>query len=268
MLGLVSNRLPAGNYTLHIKSGDAYGQWNDDELKIHIKVQQIYYKTWWFITLCVFLAGATGFSAIRYYYQQRLAIEQMRTRIASDLHDEVGSSLSHLNFLIGSFDIENSPETTSKAIEKSKELMRKTASNIRDVVWAIDARRDKTGDLLDRMEDFAYDMFSAKNTSYHFHADGVNREAVINPFVRQNIFLIFKEAVNNIAKHSDACEVRISLAQKGAALEMTVADNGQTVIGSKVKGQGLENMQLRAKRIGGVVEIGQGEGGFVVRLRV
>ncbi len=262
------NRLPAGDYTLHIRAADSKGYWSEDELTIRITVQQVFYKKWWFILLCCLVVGVGGFGLLRYRYQQRLALEQMRTRIASDLHDEVGSSLSHLNFVIGAFDMENAPEQTAKGIEKSKDIMRKTASDIRDVVWAIDARRDKTGDLLDRMEDFVFDMLSAKNIACHFSSEGINREATLNPFVRQNFYLIFKEAVNNIAKHSNASEVRISLSQKGAALEMTVADNGTLVNGSKVKGQGLENMQLRAKRIGGTVEIGQGEEGFMVRLRI
>lgn len=263
------NRLPAGDYILHIRAADSKGYWSDDELAIRITVQQVFYKTWWFILLCCLAVGAGGFALLRYRYQQRLALEQMRTRIASDLHDEVGSSLSHLNFLVGSFDMENSPETTAKAIEKSKELMRKTASNIRDVVWAIDARRDKTGDLLDRMEDFAFDMFSVKNIACRFQTDGVNREAVLNPFVRQNIFLVFKEAVNNIAKHSNATEVSISLSQTGNSLELTVADNGTNTSPDKPStGLGLENMQMRAKRIGGSVAIENSGTGWTVRLRV
>jgi len=263
------NRLPAGDYVLHIRAADSKGYWSDDELAIRITVQQVFYKTWWFILLCCLAVGAGGFALLRYRYQQRLALEQMRTRIASDLHDEVGSSLSHLNFLVGAFDMENSPETTAKAIEKSKELMRKTASNIRDVVWAIDARRDKTGDLLDRMEDFAFDMFSVKNIACRFQTDGVNREAVLNPFVRQNIFLVFKEAVNNIAKHSNATEVNISLSQTGASLELTVADNGKSASpGKPSTGLGLENMQMRAKRIGGSLAIENSGTGWTVRLRV
>ncbi len=263
------NRLPAGDYILHIQAADSKGYWSDDELAIRITVQQVFYKTWWFILLCCLAIGAGGFALLRYRYQQRLALEQMRTRIASDLHDEVGSSLSHLNFLVGAFDMENSPETTAKAIEKSKELMRKTASNIRDVVWAIDARRDKTGDLLDRMEDFAFDMFSVKNIACRFQTDGVNREAVLNPFVRQNIFLVFKEAVNNIAKHSNATEVSISLSQTGNSLELTVADNGTNTSPDKPStGLGLENMQMRAKRIGGSVAIENSGTGWTVRLRV
>ncbi|MBI1226520.1 MAG: tetratricopeptide repeat protein [Bacteroidetes bacterium] len=202
----------------------------------------------------------------RYRYQQRLKLEQMRTRIASDLHDEVGSSLSHLNLLIGSFDVENSPDRTAKAAEKTKEIMARTASNIRDVVWAIDARRDKAGDLFDRMEDFAYDMLTARNISYHFNREGVRRELVMNPFVRQNIYLIYKESINNIAKHSNATEVNISLRQTDSRLEMTIADNGTPTNGSKVKGQGLDNMRLRAERIGGEVDIQQTEQGFLVKL--
>jgi hypothetical protein len=264
------NRLPAGNYVLHVRTAHAQGNGESpEELTIAITVRQVFYKTWWAILLYCLGAGAVVYAVVHYRFRQRLALESMRTRIASDLHDEVGSSLSHLNFLVGSFDLENAPEQTAAGIKKSKEIMQKTASDIRDVVWAIDARRDKTGDLLDRMEDFAFDMFSAKNIACHFHADSINREAVMNPFVRQNIFLIFKEAVNNIAKHSNASEVRISLSQTGGSLELTVTDNGSTAPNSKHStGLGLDNMQLRAKRIGGTVESGQGEAGWVVRLRV
>lgn len=262
------NRLPAGSYTLHVKAADAKGYWSEHELTIRITVRQVFYKTWWFVLLLCLAAGAGLYAIVRFRYHQKLALEQMRTRIASDLHDEVGSSLSHLNFLVGSFDLENAPELTAKGIEKSKEIMQKTASDIRDVVWAIDARRDKTGDLLDRMEDFAFDLLGARNIAYHFSTNDVQREATLNPFVRQNIYLIFKEAINNIAKHSNASEVNISFSQKGDTLEVTVADNGTGGDGSKVKGQGLENMRLRAKRIGGDVAIGQGKEGFVVQLKV
>jgi signal transduction histidine kinase len=118
------------------------------------------------------------------------------------------------------------------------------------------------------MEDFAYDMFNARNIGCQFSADGIGREAVLNPFVRQNIYLIFKESVNNIAKHSNATEVKVALAQKNGALEMAITDNGTTANPSKVKGQGLENMQLRAQRIGGTLDIQQLAEGFSVRLRV
>ncbi len=213
----------------------------------------------------LFLLG--GLLFFRNRYQNSLKLERLRTRIASDLHDEVGSSLSHLNFLIGSLDLAENPERTAQNLEKGKEIMQKTASDIRDVVWAIDARRDKTGDLLDRMEDFAFDMFAAKNISYQFLADGLDREATINPFVRQNIYLIFKEAINNIARHSTASEVKISIFQKENQLEMGIADNGKTANPKKVKGQGLENMQLRAQRIGGKLDIRQEADGFFVVLK-
>ena len=219
-----------------------------------------------FVAIGLLLLG--GLFYFRNRYQQKLRLERMRTSIASDLHDEVGSSLSRLNFLIGSLDMEAAPGRTLQNIEKSKEIMQKTASDIRDVVWAVDARRDKTGDLLDRMEDFAFDMFNARNVACQFSTDGIGREAVLNPFVRQNIYLIFKESVNNIAKHSNATEVKVALAQKNGALEMAIADNGTTANPSKVKGQGLENMQLRAQRIGGTLDIQQLAEGFSVRLRV
>lgn len=211
-----------------------------------------------------------GLLFFRNRYRQTLEMEKMRSRISADLHDEVGSSLSHLNLLVGSFDLENSPAETARNVEKSKDIMQKTASDIRDVVWAIDARRDKISDLLDRMEDFAFDLLATRQIQTHFSSDGLDREAVLNPFIRQNIYLIFKEAINNIAKHSTATEVKISLKkdlkQKNAALEMEILDNGKTAKAAKVKGLGMESMQVRAKRIGGDLVVEQTEDGFSVRL--
>jgi signal transduction histidine kinase len=191
----------------------------------------------------------------------------MRTQIASDLHDEVGSSLSYLSFLIGSFDIKNAPEQTAAGIEKSKAVMKKTASNIRDVVWAIDARRDKAGDLLDRMEDFAYDMLSSRGLHYHLDINGIGRDLVLSPVFRQNVYLIYKEAVNNIAKHSSADRVDIALRLKDRTITLRIADNGHNQNHQKVKGQGLENMALRARRIRGELSAQPSASGFIVELQ-
>lgn len=260
------NRLPAGRYTLKFRAAGAKGGWSPVE-KIEIIVHQVFYKSWWFIALCIFTLAGLGYLLVQYRFRQKLKLERMRTQIASDLHDEVGSSLSYLNFLIGSFDIKNAPERTAAGIEKSKAVMKKTASNIRDVVWAIDARRDKAGDLLDRMEDFAYDMLSSRGLHYHLDISGIGRDLVLSPVFRQNIYLIYKEAINNIAKHSSADRVDIALQLKDRTITLRIADNGHNQNHQKVKGQGLENMALRARRIRGELSARPSTSGFIVELQ-
>lgn len=262
------NRLPAGNYTLHIKAANAKGYWGNGELKIRIVVQQVFYKTNWFIFLCCVGIGLIIYGIARYRYRQKLALERIRTRIASDLHDEIGSSLSHLNLLLHSLDEKSSPGILTAGLEKSKEIIRNTSSNIRDVVWAIDVRRDTMGDLLDRMEDFAYDLFSVKGLKYTFSAAGMDRDWVLNPFIRQNVYLIFKEAANNIAKHSEGDEVLISLRLLGNVLELIVADNGPNAAQRSGKGHGLDNMHMRARRMDGRLDIVRDADGFRVVLKV
>ena len=262
------NNLPAGSYTLHIRAANPKGLWSPEELRVRIIIKQVFYKSWWFLLLCILLAGCIAYLILRYRFLQKLKLERMRTQIASDLHDEVGSSLSYLNFLIGSFDMKNAPERTAAGIEKSKAVMKKTASDIRDVVWAIDARRDKAGDLLDRMEDFAYDMLSSHDIQYHLDISGIERNLILSPVLRQNIYLIYKEAINNIAKHSSADRVNITLRLKGRQLNLNIHDNGNNLNQKKVKGQGLENMAMRAKRIGGDIQIESSNRGFRVRLQV
>ena len=265
------NSLPAGDYTLHVRASDPRGNWLAEELAVGITVRQKFYRTWWFALVILTVLGAGAYALLRYRFRQQLALERMRTRIAGDLHDEVGSSLSLLSLLIGSFDVAGAPERTAGAAAKSQAVIARTASNVRDIVWAIDARRDRAGDLLDRMEDFAYDMLTPRGIAYRFQVEGVNRDLVLNPVARQNTYLIFKEAIHNVVRHSPATEVDITTGQRGQQLIVTVRDNGGPPRPSRAKeksrGHGLENMQLRAGRMGAQLTTMHDAHGFAVHLQ-
>ena len=265
------NSLPAGAYTLHVRASDPRGNWLAEELSVGIRVREKFYRTWWFVLVAVTVLATAAYSVLRYRFRQQLALERMRTRIAGDLHDEVGSSLSLLSLIIGSFDVVGAPERTAGAAEKAEALLARTASNVRDIVWAIDARRDRAGDLLDRMEDFAYDMLTPRGITYRFLVDGVTRDLVLNPVARQNTYLIFKEAIHNVVRHSPATEVDITTSQRGHQLIVTVRDNGgpprRSRANEKSRGHGLENMQLRAGRMGAQLTTLHDAHGFTVHLQ-
>lgn len=204
-----------------------------------------------------------------YYYRnrlnQQLKMQTMRSQISSDLHDEVGSSLTRISMIMNSVKVTDD-EQSNHYFQKGNDILMESISKIRDVVWAIDARNDQGGDLLDRMEDFAYDMFTSRDISYQFQVDNFDRKALLPPLIRQNIYLIFKEAVTNVIKHSNATAVNIHLQQKEGHIILTIKDNGQNMNGKKVSGSGLANMELRAKRMGGQVTYEQQSDGFFLQL--
>ena len=177
-------------------------------------------------------------------------------KIASDLHDEVGSSLTRIS--IYSELVQSGTEATqSKSYLKSiSEMSREIVSTMSDIVWSIDNRNDSTGALILRMKDFATEVFQAKNIEMSFVVEGVDESRTLDPALKQNIYLIFKESVNNIVKHANAQHVSISLINRGNEFSMKIHDDGTGFPNDgNQKGNGLRNMHRRAQAINAIFSI-------------
>lgn len=261
------NQLSAGDYTLRIQAANANGHWNAKELQLKIHVEQVFYKTWWFILLCVLTGIAIVVTALQFWVRQKLKVVQIRSQISSDLHDEIGTSLAHLSMVMNAVEV-NADSTSQTYFQKSTLIVQSVISKIRDVVWAIDAQNDESIHLIDRMEDFAYDMLTARDIQYTFQHN-LPKNLLLRPLLRQNCYLIYKEAITNIIRHSNATQVNISLTKQKNQLALSVQDNGkQNITSPKSSGSGLKNMQLRAERIRGTVASHHTENGFEVCLIV
>ena len=130
-----------------------------------------------------------------------------------------------------------------------------------DVVWSIDARNDSMQDLLDRMHDFAFSALTIKEIQVEFKTENLSSDKKIPIDFRQNIFLIFKEAINNIAKHSEATKVAVNLENRREAFFLRIADNGRGYDPAQDQnGNGLKNMKMRAQRLGGELIINSNHG--------
>lgn len=255
------NGLPPGTYTLKIKGADGNRVWSDIR-SIQVIVELAFYKTWWFLTLCGFLIFGLSYGIFRYRLARLREMEQMRTRIASDLHDEVGSMLTRIAM--------QAQLAEHKADEKDKSFLRQVAENsrvaistMRDVIWTIDSRNDSVAELLERMEDFAHAMLGPQGLTYFFKADTLRRDSLMDVKIRQNLYLIYKEAVNNIVKHANAKNVEIELKNEAGFFYMKIANDGVTeknTLPESLKGQGLRNMEMRANRINATIHINTQEG--------
>ena len=261
------HKLPSGNYTLHVKGADSKGNWSETELVVPIHVKPFFYMTWWFITCCILLLGSLVFAFTRYRLQRLLEMERMRTRIAGDLHDEVGSMLSGLAMQAEIMELDQQKSDPAK-LHRLSEISRMTLSKMRDVVWSIDSRRDQVKDLLDRMRENAEEMLTPKEIIFRFELGDLPMEKKLPVDERQNIFLFYKEAINNVAKHSNASTVTIRFGQFGDHFELSIHDNGtSTTTSSPSGGFGLQNLEMRANKLGAAFFLNK-EDGFKVGLRM
>ncbi len=267
---LVYKSLPPGRYTLHIKGADPNGNWSKDPLIIKIVVKRIFYKTWWFLTLFFATILFFAYVFLRYNWEQQLQVERFRTRVSSDLHDELSGLLSGIAMQTDMIRMMTTDETTQSRLKHIGEVSRKAMSKMSDVIWSIDSRKDKMENLIIRMREHADDILLPLNIQYTFQIHRIDYQQKIPPSIRQELYLIFKEAINNIAKHSNASQVDIAMGNQDGIFFMNVIDNGknQKKNGSSIKkGQGLSNIRMRAARINGEVEFAEAEG-FTVTFRM
>lgn len=253
--------LDPGEYTFRVKTSNSEEEARDKSTDLHITIAPPYWQTWWFRILIILVFATILWNIHRYRIDRLLEMERLRIQIASDLHDEIGSSLSKISMYsdLASKPIHESERNPllSKIGNTSRELV-KTMS---DVVWSVDARNDYWGGLIDRIRDTASDILNAKNISFNFDVNNIDLEQKISALVRQNIYLILKEAVTNIAKHSGATHTSINFENLKDTIIITIHDNGMGINDMKKQsGNGLKNMRLRAKRIIGKLEISNNNG--------
>lgn len=260
--------LPPGTYTFKVRAMNGDGYWSET-LAYAFTIRPPWWKTWWAYLLYAGFFATAIYAFIQYRTFQAIqkvkALEAIRTKISSDLHDDVGSILSGLAMQAQVMAYPASGELKTGLNELSS-MSREAMEHMRDVVWVIDARKDKYENLLDRMQAFAEKNLGTKNITYHFERNNLAGKKFIDPEKRQNIYLIFKEAITNILKHSDATQVDIAFGQEKNQLRLRIQDNGTGQNQAPSDGLGLSNMEMRAKQMGGSLEAGLNEAGFRVEL--
>jgi ligand-binding sensor domain-containing protein/two-component sensor histidine kinase len=253
--------LDPGKYMLKVKGTNSDGIWNEDTTSLNIIIVPPFWQTWWFRILVILIILILLYLVHKYRLTKLLEIERLRVRIASDLHDDVGSTLTKIALhseMIQSSDTEAQAKQASKNIGT---MSREIISTMSDVVWSIDARNDTMQDLLDRMRDFAFSVLTIKEIQVEFKTKNLILAKKIPIDFRQNIFLIFKEAINNIAKHSEATMVTVNLENRREVFYLRIADNGRGYIPEESQnGNGLKNMKMRSQRLGGELTINSNHG--------
>lgn len=259
--------LPPGEYTFQVHARNASGIWSDKTASISFEILPPFWMTWWFICFIGMIVAGIIYLFYRNYKTMKMVdIERMRVRIASDLHDDVGASLTEIALqsdFIQAIDMK--PELKQSLLQIGKQC-RHVVTSLDDIVWSIDARNDTLGDLTDRMQDYVINVLAPKNFEINYAFDNLNMDNKLPVTVKENLYLIFKEAINNISKYSNGDKVDIRMTNNGGTYTLLIHDNGTTGKGTKKTGHGLRNMEMRAQRIGGNFDFDD-EDGFTVRLQ-
>jgi signal transduction histidine kinase len=220
--------------------------------------------------LLLLAAGATGAGVLRYRRRQREQEAALRTRLAADLHDDVGSLLTQISlesaWLRSS---RRSPEQLLSHLDHLANASRRAVQQLSDVVWGIDARNDSTGRVLEHMRDHAHEVLSIANLEIDFAAEPGVANLTLPQLTRHNLYLIYKEALHNVVKHARATLVTVRLRHTAGQLELQVLDDGCGYTGpGRPGGQGLRNMQARAEAVGGSASYEPQQPGFGVVVRL
>ena len=242
------NKLPAGDYTLRIRGSDSNGNFSDKELELPISVKQIFFKTWWFISLLFLVVFGFTYSVFNYRIQQLKAIDDLRTKISSDLHDDVGSLLSGLAMQTEMLELNASEKDKSK-LQRITKISREAIDKMRDLVWSIDNRRERVQDLIERMNELADELLLPNDIVYQINNGNLNINKKLPITVKQELFFIYKEAITNIIRHSNADRVIVSFKNNSGLGLLKITDNGTKSKHNSKTGLGIENMKMRAEKI-------------------
>lgn len=246
-----------GKYKFEVSARNEEGIWSEP-VTASFTIIPAWWETWWFYTLIILAIGSLIAFVASYRFRNLLAVEKIRTKISADLHDSIGSGLSEITILseLLSPQVNQGNENVKDGLKNITATARSLVGNMSDIVWLVNPSKDSLRDLLLRLQDSYHEVLSQSNIS--FCIKNIERlEKVHLPMTfRQNLFLLFKEAINNSLKYSNCKSISLEIKIKSKNLIVIYKDDGIGFDIDKVKkGNGLINMQERAETINGKLEL-------------
>lgn len=263
--------LDGGTYTFHVKGSNSDGLWNEESTRVLLYVHPPFWSTIWFYLLCIAAIAGILYALYRVRINQLIRLQNIRTRIARDLHDDIGSTLSSINMMSSMADRRDETgkksselfSTISSASGQALELMN-------DIVWSINPKNDRLEMILIRMRQYASEILEAADIRFSIEMDEDSKHILMPLEIRKDFYLIFKEAINNLAKYSRAKSAKIKLRYRNQMIELLIEDDG---VGfdtqERSQGNGLKNMKARAAQLQGSLAIKSTSGaGTAVELQI
>ena len=279
------SNLAPGHYYFHVIASNEDGVSNETGSVLEITVQPQFWQTGWFLAALIMCFLGLVVAVVRYLSTQKLhrqlqvlkqqeALEKERSRIARDLHDQLGANLTQVALLGEMAEADkNSPAEIESHAQQISQTARETTRSLDEIVWAVNPSNDTLDGLVNYACKYAQEYLALAGLRYRAEVPAQLPAIAIPPEVRHNVFLAFKEAVNNVVKHAQASEVWIRLRLQTGNFVLSIEDNGRGLGGLDAQAaqtrNGLRNMRKRMEDIGGEFEAGPASGrGTAIRLTV
>jgi ligand-binding sensor domain-containing protein len=240
---------------------------------LNLIIQPPFWATWWFRVLGAFVIFS-GFYAVHVgRLKKRVAIERIRTELATDLHDDVGASLSRIHIMGEAIRSRMSTAngTRDRMMDEIVDSSRRLLSEMNDIVWSLNPQRDSFADLVSRIRAFGTGLLEQRGVVWTVESVDPSLPLYLSPEIRRQLYVIFKEGINNIAKHARARRATLRFWRENGIMYGELTDDGCGTPRNGIcpTGNGIGNMQARARKIGGALAIETGPGfGTRVTLRL
>lgn len=250
------SNIPEGDYILRVRTLSDNGEISTEKT-LKIVVDAPFWRTTWFRIILLLLLLGLIYAFYRYRINQLLRLQEVRNRISTDLHDEIGATLSGIGILstIAKQQIaENHP--AHPLLERISDDTLTVGNSIDDIVWSINPKNDEMGNIVARMRRYAADLFDAKHIDYQINTPSDIEHIKLSMEQRRDVYLIFKEAINNLLKYSNCTKAVIEIDIKNRQFSLFISDNGVGFDPQKSTFRnGLKNMTSRAAKLKGKLKI-------------
>jgi len=257
-----------GDYTFRVTARNADGVWNENSASLLVRVMPFFWQTWWFKLASraggAFAIALTVLVIVRRRAHRKLAvleqqrvIERERARIARDIHDDLGSSLTHMVILSETARSSlQQPGVVAESLDTIQRTGRELTLQLSEIVWAVSPQHDTLESLVNYIGRFAHGFLGAAGIRCRLDLPVILPELSLDSPLRHHVFLAFKEALNNVVKHARAQTVKISMQLEENELLLVIDDDGCGMAEEKLAlGHGLQNLKERMGNIGGRFEI-------------
>ena len=245
--------LSYGHYTVYIRFRKKDGTFGGQQLTVVIYIQPRWYQTWAFRILVLLLLAAAVYGLFRIRINQLRKEEKIRIQLASDLHDDLGSTLNSIKVHSNLAQMERENPNHLLMI---KEGTQDAINGVRDIIWVLDDKKDELGDTLNRVSQFAEPLCKASGIQYKSIMEDEIKLFKLGKEEKRNLYMILKESINNSLKYAACKNISISSSRDNKKLLIQITDDGKGFDPENIStGYGLRNIQNRAKAVGYKVKI-------------
>ena len=269
--------LRPGTYALNIKAKFPAGRYPDQVLQYRFSISPPWWQTWWFKATAALLISSLFIIAFRFYYHRKLerqqlilekqqAIDQERSRIAADMHDDLGAGLTKIKYITEHIlEKTDSGETVQPELQKLKSFSSELVESMGEIIWAASEKNNLLSDTLYYLRSYAVNYCEENDLDCQFEIPAIINDRIVGGNIRRNIFLLLKEGLHNVVKHAGAKKVtiKISVTEK---LELLINDDGKGLSESEniSNGNGLINMKKRVQELNGSIEFKNSNGTSII----